>query len=319
MLAPALRAFGPLLFLAVSSSAAPAEAAPVHGLAYDVPATCPGAVDFVGRVRAHAPGVSLRADGAPAEDRLDIAVEAHDGGHRGRLRRIVSGRSTAAREVEGTRCEEVLDALALIAALGLDPTAGPRLEAQAAAPAPPRPNGAAAPAEVVPSAFAGATALALFPPGPMPGLVVGGSVRRAGAAAGPLLLVSALLAANDVLADPGRSRFSLVSLRGELCPVGWAPAARVVLHACARAEAGLLNAEGRRLENPRRLLAPWLTAGAALRLRVALGARLFLETDAGAVVPYRRTEYVATLPRERLARTPAVVAGGGLGLGVHFP
>ncbi|HEY1533291.1 MAG TPA: hypothetical protein VGF76_04720, partial [Polyangiaceae bacterium] len=109
---PILCGFG--LFL----RAAPVRAADAVQLAYAVPDGCPSEADF----RAAVTERGGRFDGvsAPGSARgLRVSIDRDEHGFRGSLQSSIAESSSAVREVHGSSCQEVVDALAVVSALAL--------------------------------------------------------------------------------------------------------------------------------------------------------------------------------------------------------
>jgi hypothetical protein len=81
----------------------------------------------------------------------------------------------------------------------------------------------------------------------------------------------------------------------------------------------LLSGEGISVTTPRTDRFLWVAAGAVARLRWTPGRRLVIEAQAGVAAPLERTTFVFEMPRVEVARVPALVASGGLMLGIAVP
>ena len=115
-----------------------ARAADRVALAYDAAPGCPSETDFQAAVEGrggHFTGP--RASGSVWALRVSITVEA--GGFRGTLQATSEDAISALREVHGTTCQEVVDALSVVSATALNPQA----ESKPSASAPPAPAPAA--------------------------------------------------------------------------------------------------------------------------------------------------------------------------------
>jgi hypothetical protein len=111
-----------VLVLATSATARGARAAePAVRLRYAAPSGCPNASWFWRQVRLRTARVHVVADVTLAPV-LDVAIEAPSG-TKGRLSLRALDGTVTEREIEGEGCTEVASALALIAALALDPEA----------------------------------------------------------------------------------------------------------------------------------------------------------------------------------------------------
>ena len=95
--------------------------APLPEIVYRAPAGCPDAEAFTDRVRARRrPAQDSRT---PTARRLEVRIEQRGGRAIGHLRVVGADDALAQRSIEAATCGEAADALALIAALTLDPDA----------------------------------------------------------------------------------------------------------------------------------------------------------------------------------------------------
>jgi hypothetical protein len=119
-------------------------------VAYSAPGDCPKGAEFTASVLARGRNVTTPIDDSGAAMRIAIAPES-SGGYRGTLRMAPWDR--AVREVRGTTCREVVDALAVVTVSSLGP---PQESASAAAPVDtpvmPRPSGSTPAPPMTPAA-----------------------------------------------------------------------------------------------------------------------------------------------------------------------
>jgi len=113
--------------------------APVD-LQYDAPPDCPGRPDFVTAVQSRG-GVFTAKSGIEGAHRLSVSIRQQSNGFAGALQVQRHEVTSAAREVQGSTCQEVADALAVVAAIELRP-------AQDAAPAVAPPSKSETPAAI---------------------------------------------------------------------------------------------------------------------------------------------------------------------------
>ena len=217
-----------------------------------------------------------------------------------------SGRRFPARSVTAARCEEVAEALALIAELAIDrlPVVGPPME----------PHGAIAPAARVRTA--------IHPLGLEPAWYVSTGIHG-GASFGraPSVRPTALPFV-ELSRDPWSLRASLlwahrpseelsvtlVAARLEVCPIRWI-AADVELDPCASIELGAIR--GERSEARSGL---WLAPGALARGRWRFAHPFFAELELGASVPLSRPRFLLE-PAQTLWHAPPIAFSAAAGLG----
>ena len=102
----------------------------------------------------------------------------------------------------------------------------------------------------------------------------------------------------------------------DVCPLAWSPG-RARFVACARGEAGVLDASGVNILPARSDARPWLTAGLALRAQYALVGPLFVELEPSAFAPIIRDRFYFE-PSITAFRAPAVAFEGAAGVGASF-
>lgn len=138
--------------------------AQANNVQYVAPAGCPSADVFEEAVTARGGNVKAVAADAPqsqAQVRLFVRVEQDAAGFEGRVSAQQDGAAAKARTARSTRCEEVVDAMALVTALTLEnepePAAEPSVQPETAVPV----AATAPPKEPVahPKVFAGSTPL----------------------------------------------------------------------------------------------------------------------------------------------------------------
>ncbi|MES1188530.1 MAG: hypothetical protein ABUL60_32240 [Myxococcales bacterium] len=159
-------AVGLLGALAAGSRGAHAAPAVVVALDYSAPDSCPRASSFREQVLARTSRVSFAEPSSNAALVWKVEIAETSGGSRGKLRVVAQQPSPLEREVHAARCEQVVDALALVAALSVDP------DASLTAREKPTP---AAPPPVKPAATA--PALRTKPPATRPSSEPGSSTR----------------------------------------------------------------------------------------------------------------------------------------------
>lgn len=235
-------------------------------------------------------------------------------------------RSTS-RRIEGARCEEVADGLALIAALTIDPRA--KLEAVEVKPAeaqPPVPEKPAAPPppEPKPKLPLPPTSVPYFEigagfigmSGAAPALLYGGEgFLEAGWLAprrwfSPGLRVGFRHARHDgVSFEQGTAFFGLSAFAADFCPVR-APIPTVGLRLCVTGEFGWLEAQGLQASEPQQSTRGWAALGSAFRASASTN-RIGVELSFGAEAPLRRDRFFL---ESQVGEVSAVVLYAGLAI-----
>lgn len=322
-------------------------------LRYTASADCPDAVAFENLVR----GRTTRARFVPVGQTRTFDVLLRGGEHpSGRLTVLRDGAAEGTREVHADSCGEAADALALIAALAVDPTAslGPTPSAPPQPPPVATSNAASTPPEpssrdvgTEPTARAGPTPPAAAKesaPAPVARstaphtLFIGADLVVAGGVpSGPLIGVSPLLgcrssstgliapsirasflragsSASD--ASGGSAAFTWTLGRLDGCVLSWPPG-RARLLACARLEAGVVDASASGIPAAQSAGRPWVALGPAVRGEWDFLRPLFLEVD---VAPLARltTYRFWVLPNTTLYDVSTVGLEASAGLGAHF-
>jgi len=304
----------------LAPSAARARAR-VAGLDYVVPPDCPAWSELAATV-ARRTGGRWRVQLGAGEPHFTVEIADDPAGKIGFLRRSSGGASTTARELTAAACADLVQALALTAALSLDEERDDPALGRPARVLPPPPDDSAPTAARALFLGLDASLGAILPPGPMSGagLLVEWAERprtdrpRAPALRAPDVALGVQHARNDLLGRSLDARFTLTTAALAVCPLSW-----VWLRACATAELGMLAAEGVRVAQPAVDRSLWAAAGAALRAGGEIGGRVRLEGHAGVRLPLRRTEFVFDVPREAVATVPGVVVDGGLAIGWAMP
>src|SRR6187399_1602737 len=98
-------------------------------LSYSAPSSCPSQGRFVARLRMHTQRLELSNESDALV--LDVAIARTSRGFSGTLEVAQSGRAAGTRTFEAAECPEVVWALALSAALSIDPQANLTVAAEA--------------------------------------------------------------------------------------------------------------------------------------------------------------------------------------------
>jgi hypothetical protein len=327
--AVALAVVAPLFFL-LSPAAAQPDEEPVF-LEYRAPVICENEAQFFARARSRAPRMRIARPDERAR-MFVVDIEQRAGRTSGRLTvRNPEGRQTV-RELEARDCGEVVDALALVMALAVNPRAADvtpaavnPLPADTARAAPtvapagePTPAATAAPTSVParvtasesaaaaaatpPSgaslwAFRGALAawgVGAIAPEPLFGARAGGEVLNlATAVLAPSFRLSAGYATREgFVVDGGTAHFAYGGASFELCPLRLPASGPLLFRPCAIADVGLVFARGSEALNARGETRPLLALGGGGRLEWALGRRIGLELDIGCIFPVWRDRFL---------------------------
>jgi hypothetical protein len=293
---------------------------------YDVAPGCPDRAAFLSDVARRVPGqVSGHSSGSLLNARLKVEVSATPDGFQGVLRREDASGASEPRVLRAARCEDLVQGLALTAALSFVSTSEAPPAVVAARPAEAPTPAASAAERTRPFVGLGVLIGGFVADAPMGGLeLTAGLTRPASGSRAWFDLgvdgrIRAAFGRSDLLGSSATARFELYAGGVELCPLhaGFGDRGRVSL--CGTGEAGLLRGRGIAIANPRWANATWLTAGGNATVRLRLAGRWQLLGSAGLERPIRRTEFVFAEPRVLVARTPAWVSAGSLAVVAHFP
>lgn len=320
MLALARTVVGILLLALALSGRAVAAPPPSEtvSLRYDAPPSCPDRDAFVSRVDARGGALRLSDERAGARRIFVVRIEERDGRFSGDVAVHSDGRETH-RGIETEACEELVDALALITVLAVDP-GEPEIGAAVAA----RTRGQLD--RETPAAETGrrrgfamsvgvAGAIGIAPRG-LPALPVVAELddRRLGR----VQLVAQWGRRTADLAD-GVATFDWLLIQLDGCPAAAIVELRSLsLGVCAGIQLGALRGRGDRIEGSRAETRPWVAPVLGGHLRRRLTTRWFAELDAGFAFPLVRDHFYF-MPAVTIHRVPGVVLNGAITLGVAFP
>ena len=286
-----------LLQGAIGAPGTAPEAAPTRArLDLRGPADCISRADLAARVAARSPRIHL-VDDAEIYARV-VLTSARPGNVMAELVLATAGAEQPPRRFVARSCAEAADAVALIIAVTLDPTADtspapPPVQAPVIeTPAPP-PVPAPAPARSW-QFGAYAAGQTIFGPAPavMPGIAVFGmaALDREGVWA-PALFVGGTHAWRNDLAEPGgTASFALDAGSVDACPLRLGRS-RFAARPCASALVGRLAASGADTDQPAAASRPFATAGATLALTAGLGTLIELSARLGVGVTLLRDSY----------------------------
>lgn len=289
---------------------------------YTAPAECPDVDAFRAEV-AKRVGAD-RAIGSVV-GRARAVIAGSDGkGYDGTLN--LDGRM---RSVHAATCDEVVQALALAAALSAEeivadpPDAAPERQAEPPSVVPPPPRPVVVDRRVEPMTspatsrtfFAGAGLGATGAVGPTvaPELFVFGGLDVDGRSARLALDVAR---SSDMSTPVGTARFERWSVRADGCPLSVRFGVR--LSPCVRLDGGVLRGFGESIANAESSSFAWLAVGVGAKAELDLGTALFLSGDIQAGFPLLRHGFFVR-PNDVVFEVPAVFGEAGLSLGVRFP
>jgi hypothetical protein len=253
------------------------------------------------------------------------------------------------RRIQAPSCAAATDALALVVAITLDPSANMgdvaaggagsdgRSAASAAPPPPrapdappaeppplPRSDGETLPGEAVgPGTYrltAGVFVEAVAGPAPVampgPAAEIQAAYDRTSILSPALALTFAHLWSGPLREGGGTARFTLDWIGLDACPIRLT-VLRFEARACAAAAVGRLAAEGSNTYEPRFVARAFATAGGTARLALLLPWRLEVRGRLGAGATLWRDAFQFT--PEVFHRTASVTLVGDVGIGVRFP
>ncbi|HEX2871071.1 MAG TPA: hypothetical protein VHP33_07445 [Polyangiaceae bacterium] len=253
------------------------------------------------------------------EHAITLIVETfrHDGGVRGQLTVRKPDGDLTVREVPGVSCQEVEAAMALIAALMVDPLAGqarpnrPKPEFEPSLESRPKPAAWSLRAEHRLSARTATT------PNLAWGQALGAMLTYEAGAVKPSIGLLAEAAGGTATAAHGSAELELTTARLVACPLGVQPASALDLRLCATAELGRLRGSGYATDAPATKAVVWSSAGIDLQARYELMRPLWVGLEGGFTLPFTRERFYVE-PDETLHRVPAWGLAFSAGLGLRF-
>ncbi len=310
-------------------------------LVYGAANGCPSERSFEERVlaRTHPP---------PRRDmrRVTLRVQIAFVGARyvGRLSLLEGDGRSNTKTLSGRDCEEVADALSLVAALAIDSDesspAADRDEAPPAPPAPPAPSAPSAPSAPADAQVQG-VALERDGPrtnagprvglgiggfvveGPAPSVLIGGTLGLEWAILGASLLRPAfgveLAAAQslDTVTAAGTASFTWLTAQANACLLSMSLGPSIRLRACLLSRLGLLRARGSNTFQPATSSRGWLSVGGASGIELPLTSRLALLGLVGVEAPLRRDRYAFSA--EEFFATPPAIVTASISVVTYFP
>lgn len=303
-----------------AASPASAQAKPFR-LVWSSSAGCGDARRFLSELEGR---TSLLREARQDEHAITLIVETFrtQGGVRGQLTVRNPDGDLTVREVPGLDCREVQSAMALIAALMVDPLAGGAERAPVKTSRPsPRPE----PSEGRSARAAGwswrleqrLTAHTAIAPGLSEGQALGLMFTGDRWSARPSVGLSAHLAHATTSVTEGSAELEWTAGQLTLCPVSLQPTPSWDWRACGAFQLGRLRGIGFRTVARATKSILWSSAGVEVQGRYRLLGPLWLGWEGGLNFPFSRESFYLD-PDETLHRVPAWGLGLGIGLGLRF-
>ena len=297
---------------------------------YRAPASCPDADSFTASMRARTDRPRPAVPGEAARTFV-VSITTTGPSFAGRLLIRDPDGAEGSRTVRGETCDEVVEALALFAALAVDPLAStsprPVPPAPRSAPAAessrvperPAPPSAPAPRETrwVWSAGADAEIATGVAPTPLASIDALLAVTRERRGAWSPAARLALGGTRDSLlgADQTLTSYAWAHATLSVTPTEWALAEVLAFRPWISVEGGVIDAAGRAVHDPQEQVVPWaaLELSGEITFRIVRG--VFLRAEGGIVTTLHRYRFYLG-PDSTLYIEPPVGARAGVGLSV---
>lgn len=298
-------------------------------LTYDGPSECPDALGFETQVRGRTARVRFVEPGQPSEVGWSVVIRQAKSGTSGTLHVSGAAQGKLTRKVTAATCEQVVSALALGAALSVDPDASLVLQPEPEPPKPPPPQ--AEPVKAAETAGAPpqrrtATRLALglsltartgmgpelsWAPRPFIGLSF---QSRSGHTWG--LRLSGTQVHASATSSVGQADFTWNVGRIEAFPIRFG-SSHWRFEPAVLFEAGQLRARGVAVSPVNQVERPVLFGGALGRLSLLAFDLLLLELEAGLATPFLRDRFYL-YENTTVFRVPAAAGFAAAGVGLEF-
>jgi len=300
---------------------------------YQAPPDCPPAETFGAKFRARTTRAELVAGVADTSRAFLITVSTEPGRAVGRIKIDGPAGAASTREVAGQTCEGVVSALALIAALAVDPLAADPsqlparpVDAPVPSPAPASDDGAhvgatSAARMVVATGVDGGMVVGLFPKAaPLVSLFADAHLERSSPLAPSARFSLSGAVSSSVAAPPGSATFRWIAGALDACPLEIRLVSALRVTPCAFVELGVLTGSGAGVELPAVEKRRWVALGGSARLAWLLLGSLFVEARGRLEAPLSRDTFVLAAPERVVVHTvPFLLGSAELGLGVRWP
>jgi hypothetical protein len=295
---------------------------------------CPDAAEFARQIQSRAPRLRP-AEGAEPALGFYAELSERAGSATGRLTaRRPDGREVT-REVRGTTCDDVVTALALIAALAADPSqpvAVPQTRPAAPAPPPSKPRQHSDDALPVPIETPDPAQRWTFGVGgglsfdssiaPSPGSGIGvefAAEGRGGSPVRPLFALSAIrAAAANTSTGAGNASFTWLAFRGTVCPLRWPEDTPLFIRPCLFLDAGVLEGNVTLNALSKDQSKSWFAAGGFARVEALADEVLSFQLDGGVTAALKRDTFDAGPEAPSAFQVPAAGVLGRIGLSYRF-
>ena len=326
--------------LPVSAATPPPDTRLAVRIVYTAPSHCPDSAEFEAELHKRTGKARPAADSEPAHVvRVQIQT-LPSGANVGRIATEWNGQRSGIRELRDKSCSQVVSALALTAALTIDPEARLDLEPEAtkapptAPTAQPRQHAAPStkkadePRASEPSSAStthetrlgiDAGAGRIITPGVMPTLGAFGELAWLGSGlVSPSIRLSLHMASNSLAANRAAD-FTWFAGELDLCPIALRFGAGTDLRPCAAGAGGAILAKGRTVPEKYGQTRAWWSAGVSAHLSQRLSGWFGVELFATLLAPLRARSFVFANPSKEIARTPAESGELGLGAFAYLP
>lgn len=306
------------------SSTAHAQPKRNYSLRFEAPRACPNSEQLVRQIQQRSQ-VAHRVRG-PARFRLDVRVNRTGDETRGTLV-IAEGDARTRRVVQDESCARVISAVALMAAVAMDPNAetGPlaplpratRAKPPRRSPSRARPKRARVRRWRGEAGFmAGATGGVAPSVAPFYGPWLGWEPSATGSWR-PELRLAALVGRATAATNAGHASFTWTAARAALCIPHLALGEQLDAAPCLLADAGRVHGAGYATDHPQTQNATWLALGLQAMVSWTLDDTLIVSAQAGAVSPLIRDRFLF-LPSTPVHRLPGLAGFGSLSLGLAW-
>ena len=298
---------------------------------YRAPPECPSAEIFEREFESRTKRAELVSGLANATRSFAVTLSSEPGRTVGRIEIDGPEGAVAKRVVAGHTCGGVVSALALVAALAVDPLAieAPSPSEPDARKAVPRSAPVKRPDHgrmstsrtVVASGLEGGTAIGLFPnPAPSVSTFVEARRERGSALSPSARLSLSASVSSPVSVSPGSASFRWMAVALDGCPFELRLARGWRATPCAFVQLGVLAGSGRGVATPEAESRRWIALGGSGRLDWNFLGAFFAEAHGRLEAPLARDTFVFALPERVVVHAvPAVLGSFELGVGVRWP